>query len=115
MVRPQGVAKLYVHTVVVETFTGTSGYGVDQFAAPVTLDPATGTGCFVDPSSELVRTSDTETVVSSTTVYTYPAAAPLFTVNSRVTIDGVVSRVIRANLNTSGTLGLPDHVAVKLT
>jgi hypothetical protein len=63
----------------------------------------------------LVRTSDTETVLSSTTVYTYPAAAPLFAVNSRVTIDGVVSRVIRANPNTSGSAALPDHVAVKLT
>lgn len=109
------IAEFYVHTVTVETFTGTSGYGADVFAAPVTLSPATGDGCLVDDTSELVRTSETETVLSSTTVYTYPASAPLFVVKSRVTINGVVSRVVRANLNDSGPIGLPDHVAVKLT
>ena len=109
------ISEFYVHTAIVETFTGTSGYGVDQFAAPVTLDPAAGNGCFIDDTRRLVRSSDGEQVISETTLYTFPSNADLFTPNSRVTINGAVSRVITKNLNDSGALGLPDHVAVTLT
>ncbi|MGN8024697.1 hypothetical protein [Microbacterium sp. 22242] len=111
----------YVHTVIVETYQGTNGYGEDLFAAPVTLDPDDisvrpgGNGCFVDDTRSLVRTATGEQVVSETTVYTYPEHGALFTADSRVTIDGVVSRVIRTNVNTSGNLELPDHAVISLT
>lgn len=109
------LADFYVHTAIVETLTGTTGYGVDLFAAPVTLDPATGNGCFIDDTRHLVRSATGEQVISETTLYTYPASAPYFVPNSRVTIRGVISRVITVNLNDSGPLDLPDHVAVTLT
>lgn len=109
------IAEFFVHTATVETLAGTTGYGVDLFAAPITLDPATGNGCFIDDTRRMVRSSDGEQVISETTLYTYPANAPYFVPNSRVTIRGVISRVITVNLNDSGPLDLPDHVAVTLT
>jgi len=115
------MAEFYVQTAVVEKYLGTNGYGEDTFAAPVTLDPADtsahpeGNGCWIDDARKLVRSSDGEQVVSESTLYTYPEHAALFTPNSRVTVNGVPSRVIRANPNTSGDLDLPDHVAVSLT
>ena len=111
------MAEFYVHTATVEKFLGETGYGVDTFAPPVVLSPnnAPANGVFADDSRRLVRNKDGEQVVSETTLYTYPAAAPYFTPDSKVTIDGKVSRVIKTNLNTSGDLDLPDHLAVTLT
>ena len=110
------LADFYVHTCTVETFLGADGYGRDQFAAPVVLSPATGTGCFIESKRRLVRKSMTEETISETTLYTYPGSAALFAPNSRVTVGTAVSRVIVTNLNDSGGgLGLPDHVAVNLT
>ena len=115
------MADFYIQTAVVETLQGTNGYGEDTFSTPVTLNPAdtstrpTGNGCWIDPSRKLVRSSTGEQVVAESTLYTYPDNAGLFAPNSRVTIDGNESRVIRCNLNTSGDLDLPDHVAVSLT
>jgi len=106
--------EFYVHTVTVEPFLGTSGYGEDLFAPAVTLSPDTDNGVFLDDSRHLVRDATGEQVVSESTLYTYPAAAALFNPGARVTANGVVSRVIRSNLNDSGTLDLPDHVAVSL-
>lgn len=109
------LTEFYVHTAIVETFQGTNGYGEDQYATPVTLDPDAGNGCFIVDGRHLVRTRDGEQVISETQLYTYPSNAPLFLPGSRVTVNGNVSLVIRANLNTSGNLDLPDHVAVSLT
>lgn len=115
------LADFYVHTAIVETYEGTNGYGEDVFADPVTLDPADvsvhplGNGCWIDDSRKLVRNSTGEQVVSESTLYTYPSNAALFTPDSRVTVNGAVSRVIKVNSNTSGDLDLPDHVAVTLT
>lgn len=106
------VSRFFVHTVTVETFLGTSGYGVDQFAAPVTLSPPNG--CFVDNARHLVRSTTAEEVLSEATLYTFVANAALFAPNSRVTVNGVQTRVIKTNPNTSGSLRLPDHVAVTL-
>lgn len=103
------MAEFYVHAAQVEMFLGESGYGVDLFADPVTI------ACFADDSRKLVRNKDGEQVVSESTLYTYPINAPLFVADSRVTIDGNLSRVIKTNNNTSGDLDLPDHVAVSLT
>lgn len=103
------LADFYVHTAAVEMYLGTSGSGADTFAAPVNL------AGFSDPTRHLVRDKDGEQVVSESAFYSYPINAPVFTPDSRVTIDGHVSRVIRLNENTSGALDLPDHIAVSLT
>jgi len=104
----------YVHTVTVEKFTGTSGYGEDQFDAPVTLAPPTA-GCFIEQRRRLVRDKTGAEVVSETTLYTYPAAADRFTPDSKVTIGTTVARVITIAVSDSGDLDLPDHIAVNLT
>lgn len=103
------LADFYEHTAAVETFLGTNGYGEDTFAAPVNV------ACFADDTRKLVRGKDGEQVVSESTLYTYPINGPLFTADSRVTLNGTVSRVIKTNVNDSGDLDLPDHVAVTLT
>jgi hypothetical protein len=110
------LADFWVHTATVETLTGSGAYG-DQFAEMVLLSPdnTTPNGCFIDGKRSLVRNANGEQVVSSTTLYTPIANAGLFTPDSRVTTGGVVSRVITVNANDSGSLGLPDHVAVSLT
>lgn len=110
------ISSWFVHTATVETFKGKNGYGVDIFAAPVVLAPPNG--CFIENARKLVRNKTGDEVVSETTVYTFPANADLFTTDTKVTVTtptGVVqSRVIKADVNDSGPLGLPDHVAVTL-
>lgn len=103
------IADFYVHTASVEMFLGTTGYGVDQFASAVIV------ACFIDGSRKLVRSPTGDQVVAESTLYTYPINAPLFVTDSRVTTSDGVSRVIKANSNTSGALDLPDHVAISLT
>ena len=114
------ISRWFVHTATVETFQGTNGYGQDVFAAPVTVP------CFTDDSRRLVRDKTGAEVVSETTLFTSAADGALFTTNSRVTLptatdtaDGDplpprVSRVIKANINDSGPLKLPDHAEVNL-
>lgn len=109
------LADFYVHTAIVETAQGTDGYGRDHYADPVTLDPGTDSGCFVEQKRRLVLSSDATQVISETTVYAAPSTAALFAPNSRVTIGGVAATVISAAVNDSGDLDLPDHVAVYLT
>ena len=119
--RGQGITRFFVHTATVEKFLGTSGYGADLFAAPVTIQ------CFADDARKLIRNKDGAEVVSESTLYTFTTNAPLFAPDSRVTIwpDGVnvldgnenaptPTRVIKVNVNDSGSLNLPDHVAVNL-
>lgn len=114
------ISRWFVHTATVETFQGTSGYGMDVFAAPVTVP------CLTDDARKLVRSKTGEEVVSETTLYTSAADGALFTTGSRVTLptsvdtaDGDplparISRVIKVNVNDSGPLGLPDHAEVNL-
>jgi hypothetical protein len=108
MTRGVGVARFFVHTVTVEPFTGVSGYGVDQFAAAQTISG------FLEASRKLVRNQNGEEVVSEAQFYTDKANVSLFPANSRVTYPGVVTRVIRPNLNDAPGLGLPEHLAVTL-
>lgn len=105
----------FVHTVTVETYQGTNGYGKDIFATPVTLSPTTGNGCMVESVRRLVRDRNGEQVNSETTVYAATDAAALFVPDSRVTIRGVQSRVIRAGVNELDALDLPSHIVVSLT
>ena len=114
------ISKFFVHTATVEQFQGTNGYGQDVFAAAVTVP------CFTDDSRKLVRSKTGEEVVSETTLYTSAADGVYFQENSRVTmptnvntVDGDplpprISRVIKVNINDSGSLGLPDHAEVNL-
>jgi len=107
------VNRWFVHTVTVETFLGTNGYGEDVFDVPVVLEPPNG--CWVDNARKLVLNKDGVEVVSETSVATSTANAPLFAPESRVTINGVASRVIKANNGDSGSLNLPtDHLEVNL-
>lgn len=108
------LADFYVHTATVETLTGTSGYGVEQFADPVILTPP-DTGCFIEQKRRMVRDKDGAEVISETGVYTYPTALALFAPGSRVTVNGTVAHVITVAANTSGDLDLPDHLVVYLT
>jgi hypothetical protein len=112
-----------VHTAKVEKFLGKGSNG-DLFGPAVILSPVASppNGVFADDSRKLVRSKDGSQVVSETTLYTSPVNAPLFVIGSRVTILGDTddldrrpAYVIKANSNTSGSLDLPDHVAVSLT
>ncbi|UFS59475.1 hypothetical protein [Subtercola endophyticus] len=97
------------HTVTVATLQGNGANGA------VKADPVPVLG-FLDGSRKLVRSATGEQVVSESTFYCPPANAALFLPDSLVTCpDGSVSTVIKANLNDSGGLGLPDHLAVALT
>jgi hypothetical protein len=97
----------YVHTAVVETSNGFGAYG-DTFDAPYTLP------CFVDDGSRLVLNSAGEQVVSTARLFTYPAHEGRFVPNSRVTVNGRVSRVVATHRRDSGALRLPDHIEVEL-
>lgn len=103
------LADWYVHTAQVEMFLGTNGYGEDIFAAPVVVV------CFLDEARKLVRDKTGAQVVSENTLATYPVSAPLFTPDSRVTVNGAESRVIKTKTGDSGALDLPDHIEVALT
>ena len=108
------ISRFFVKAATVETYLGQNGYGAATFASPVVLDPATKNGCWIDNSTKLVLGADGMQVVSNSRLYTYIANADLFTPNTRVTIDSIISRVIVANANDSGVLNLPDHVEVQL-
>jgi hypothetical protein len=103
------IAEFYVETATVEPFLGANNLGIDTFG------PAQVIQCFADDSRRMVRNADGEQVISETTLYTYPSNAVYLVPNARVTIGSAVSRVIKSNLNTSGALDLPDHVAAVLT
>lgn len=110
--------EFFVHTAKVETFLGDGSNG-PRFAAPVTV------ACFADDARRLVRSSPTEQVISETTLYTSIDNVRLFVEKSRVTMindpdsDDITPQrtalVIKVNANDSGSLDLPDHLAVSLT
>lgn len=103
------ISSFFVHQATVETFTGAGAYG-DVFAAPVV-----DTG-FLEGATKLVRDQSGQQVIAFSTWYTTVDNAAHYTSDSRFTDpNGRVSRVITVNVNDSGSLGLPDHVAVALT
>jgi hypothetical protein len=106
------ISRWFVDTITVETFLGSGAMG-DVFAAPVILAPPNG--CWVENSRKLVRAANGEQIISETTVYTATANNALFNTDARVTINGVVSRVLKANNNdTAGLMPSVDHVAINL-
>ncbi|WP_350347258.1 hypothetical protein ABIQ69_11515 [Agromyces sp. G08B096] len=98
----------FVHTVTVEAFQDTNGYGEPQYAAPAVV------ACFTEAKRRLVRSSTGEEVVSETTLYTDASHETKFPPGSRVTVGADVATVITAGAFTSGDLDLPDHLVVNL-
>lgn len=109
------LADFYVHTASVEMWLGTNGLGEDVLAGAVTIVGFADTARHLVRSSNSQRSADGEQIVSESTFVTYPISEPVFVENSRVTINGHESRVIRTSLGDSGALELPDHVAISLT
>jgi hypothetical protein len=111
------LAEYFVHAATVETYLGTNGLGVETYAAPFTLDPATNGGCFIEGQRHLVTGADGETVTSGSTLYCHPDHAGRFEPRSRVTIAypsrTVETRVVTLNINDL-TDEFPQHVAVSL-
>lgn len=101
------LADFWVHTVTVETYTGTGDDG-DLFAAPVDVLG------FMDGGTKVIRTATGELVVTSAPFYAPISSAALFVANSRVTYQGKQSRVFAVTIHDSGDLDLPDHVEVTL-
>lgn len=98
---------LLVHRISIEPYAGNSAYG------PVFGVAVAGVRCLVEEQNRLVRASNGDEVVSSTTVYCKPGtAAPA---KSRITLpDGRVTTVI-ARLDRDGKgLGTPNHVELQL-
>jgi len=105
----------YVHTITVQTLTGSGGMG-DTYADPVTLSPDTDTGVFVDDKRKLVRSSSGEQVISETTIYGRPNLIAVLLEESLVTLPtGRVATVITTGARDSGALDLPDHVEAACT
>jgi len=103
------LADFYVHTISVQTLTGTGGMG-DTYADPV--DRA----CFVDDKRRLVRSSSGEEVTSETTIFGPPALSEVVVAESLVTLpSGRVATVITTSNLDSGAMDLPDHFEANLT
>lgn len=104
----------YVHSITVQTLTGSGGMG-DTYAAPVTLTPP-DTGVFVDDKRKLVRSSSGAEVISETTIYGRPYLIAVLLEGSLVTLpSGRVATVITTGARDSAGLNLPDHVEAALT
>lgn len=99
---------LLQHTVTVEPYEGTDGYGRAVYGS------SSSVACFVDDKRRLVRAATGDEVVSESTVY-----APLITTapaESRVTLpDGRVATVIQALQRDGGDLPVPSHLEIVLT
>lgn len=101
------LADFWVHTVTVETYTGTGDNG-DNFADPVDVQG------FMDGGTKVIRNTSGELVATAAPFYAPVTTADLFVANSRVTYLGKQSRVFAVTVHSSGDLDLPDHVEVTL-
>lgn len=98
----------WMHTVTVKSHLGASAYG-DRFGDPVPVP------CFVEDDVKLIRDSDGNEVVSSTTVYSNIDKAALFPVGSLViTPFGREARVIGLARHAVGDPDI-DHVEIHLS
>lgn len=84
-----GIARLLTQSVLVETRTGSSGYG-DLYAAPVTKK------AFIDDQRKLIRDAQGNETVSETTLFTLIDDIDAFTTGSRVTVNGRIATVLSA-------------------
>lgn len=100
---------VFVHTAVVETFTGAGPSG-DTYAAPVVVRG------FLDDGIVRVQTSAGEELVQKSVFYAPLAEAARFVPESRVTINGRAAEVTTVRLRAGGPLfGAVEHVEVDLT
>lgn len=105
--RGRGIARLFVHTVTVETRLGKNSRG-DVFAPPATVD-----GVLADDSVKLVRDANGDEQVSNTQIAGPLSIAALFTPGSKVTTSTRTARVIA--VNRADVAGLPEHIVITLT
>jgi hypothetical protein len=103
----RGIGRFFVHTVTVETRTGTGAAG-DVYAAPATV-----TG-FLEGKVQLVRDATGQEVTANSILYCAVADGARFTPDTKVTTGGRVSRVISQNINDAPGLNLPDHAEIYL-
>jgi hypothetical protein len=95
-----------VTTVQVQSRTGSGARG------PVYADP-TLIDCYVSDVRKLVRNGSGNEVVSSSALFSDPANAPVFALDSLVTINGRVTTVLSTTLAVIGDPDV-DHVRVDL-
>lgn len=98
----------YVHTVSVETKTGSGAYG-DVYAAPVSVPG------WLEDKRRLVRDKDGQEVVSMSVFSCANEHLDKFTPDSKVTLPRRGALVIGVGDFNSGPLGLPDHLEIELT
>lgn len=98
--------ELVIHTVTVEDYEGTSGYGEDTYGAPYPV------ACLAEEQHRVVTDKDKREVVSNSAFYADPRPAPPEL--SRVTFpSGRVSYVITTTVFTEADgSDLPFHIAV---
>jgi hypothetical protein len=95
---------LLQHTVTVEPWEGSGGYG-DIWGAPFDLQ------CFVEDKRRLVRAADGSEVVSETTVYAN--RGPSIPNRSRITLpSGRQPLVITVSDHDGGALPVPSHLEI---
>jgi hypothetical protein len=97
-------------TVTVEPYTGTNGRG------QATFGPKVEVAGYLDGARRMVRSSDGEETISSSTLYTALENAALFPLESRVTSGAIVAHVLQVNpFDTAGVIAHVEHLAVNLT
>jgi uncharacterized OB-fold protein len=98
---------LQPHTVSVRTKTGSTGTGT-KYAAATTVT------CRADDQIRLVRNSDGQQVVSSTTIYTSDSRN-LWTPGSLVTVNGHETTAISVARHDDADAGAWQHTEIALT
>lgn len=102
-------AWLLPHSVVVETYRGTTGLG-DTWDPPEELHSVK-----VDETRRFVRDTRGDEVVSETTIYARLHRADRFPPGSKVTTNGRTAIVISCKRHDDGGAGGWQHVEVVLT
>lgn len=103
-----GIERFFTQPCTVEPFLGVTGYGVETFDTPVTVS------CMVEDVRRTVTGKDGVDVTSNSTLYASINNAALFNTQARVTVNGVITRVIRTSRFATPGLNLPQHAVVSL-
>ena len=101
------ISVFFIHTAIVETFTGAGPTG-DTYAAAVTVKG------FLDDGVVLVRTGAGEQLVQKSIWFGPLSDAGKFVPESRVTVNGRANQVSAIRRRDGGSLGLPSHIEVDL-
>lgn len=103
------LAEFWVHTTTIETFTGEDAFG--KHYAP-TSEPVP---CFIADKRRLIRNRSGDTEISETTITANRRYASLFTEGSIAHLPERDAVVLKLADNSSGDLGLPDHMEAFLS